>query len=104
VVVLLCFAYWAGCVAIVGMALTPLFVCYMLVIYTRTRYETRQYFDIPPEYCGCCCSGMMEDCCLQVFCSCCSTIQIARHTHDEERYPYQFDTRTGLPDDAFPLY
>jgi hypothetical protein len=37
-------------------------------------------------------------------CSCCAGIQIARHTHDERRYPYNACSQTGLPSWAPELW
>jgi Cys-rich protein (TIGR01571 family) len=102
-VVLLYFAFLAAMVALVGVVFLPVFVCYIIVIFTRSRYYLRRQFEIPTEYCHSC-DGVMEDCCCQIFCCCCSTIQMARHTHDEVRYPYQYDQPNGLPPDAPQLY
>ena len=61
------------------------------------RSVIRQHFGIGPmSYWVTCWDGMLEDCLLATFCSCCSAIQIARHTHDEDRYPYTAGSPDGL--------
>lgn len=103
VVVLIFFCYWASLIMVFGVVLTPCFVVYMILIFTKTRYEARQRFQIPPgENCQCV-DGLVEDCLCSNLCTCCVSIQIARHTHDEVRYPYQYSTATGLPEEAPPL-
>lgn len=102
IVVLLAFAYWASVLIVVGLILTPCYLVYMVWIVTKTRYEARQRFQIAPDYCGCG-DGIVEDCLCANCCRCCTSIQIARHTHDETRYPYTFDAPTGLPPEAPPL-
>jgi len=58
-----------------------------------TRMKMRQQYQLAPLCCGdnCC-----DDCCITWCCNCCSTIQMARQTHDEEIYEYQMTSRTGL--------
>ena len=103
IVVIIYFSFWASYLMVFGVIFFPCMVFYLLAIHTRTRYEMRRYFQIPAEYCTCF-NGAAEDCLVTTCCQCCATIQMARHTHDENRYPYKFDQPTGLPADAPPLY
>lgn len=80
----------------IGEAAGVLFLIYCLIIYTKTRGAIRRKYRIPSKTCHCC-DGGMEDCCVACWCSCCSSIQMARHTHNEERYVYQPCSPTGLP-------
>jgi Cys-rich protein (TIGR01571 family) len=57
--------------------------------YVRKRYKIRPTL---PMKCG---EGI-EDCCCMFWCSCCSAIQIARHTHDDKEFPGYGCTSTGL--------
>ena len=101
-VVLIFFSFWASLVMVFGVFLTPCFLFYMILIFTKTRYMARSRFNIAPEYCQCG-DGLVEDCLCANICTCCVSIQIARDTHDEQRYPYQYSTPTGLPENAPPL-
>jgi len=58
-----------------------------------TRMKMRKQYQIEPICCGdnCC-----DDCCISWLCNCCSIVQMARHTHDEDTYPYHMTSRTGL--------
>jgi len=61
-----------------------IFVVYLLFMGILLRSVARQYFGIGPA-CLPQLDGMAEDCLVATFCSCCSGIQIARHTHNEDR-------------------
>ena len=56
-------------------------IVYMLVIVTQTRFYYRKLYHIPATTCVCC-EGRMEDFCCGYWCGCCTTIQMARHTHE----------------------
>jgi len=71
---------------------------YILVFLIRTRNFFRRHYSIPASCCGG--DGCCDDCCCVYFCSCCSVIQMLRHTHDERLYKYQCCNNTGLPPDA----
>lgn len=103
IVILVYFACWASYLMVFGVVFFPCLVFWMWAIQTRTRYEMRKYFEIPPDYCAAC-DGAGEDFCMTFWCTCCAGIQMHRHTHDENRYPYEFIQPTGLPEDAPPLY
>jgi hypothetical protein len=77
------------------------FVIYNLVYGTRLRKKFRTTYNVPASLFGegCC----WDDCCCMFWCGCCTTIQMARQTHDEEQYPYQCCTSNGLAPDA-PSY
>lgn len=71
---------------------------FLLVFQIKTRNFFRRHYNIPASCCqgdGCC-----DDCCCVYWCSCCSVIQMLRHTHDERQYKYQCCNNTGLPPDA----
>jgi Cys-rich protein (TIGR01571 family) len=72
------------------------FFVYMIIVLTRTRGAIRRHFRIPARMCGCG-DGSLEDFCCGLWCGCCSTIQMARHTHNEEKYPYEPCTASGVP-------
>jgi Cys-rich protein (TIGR01571 family) len=72
------------------------FWVYCLFVFMRTRGAFRRQFRIPTETCHGC-HGRLEDFCCGLWCSCCSAIQMARHTHNEKRYPYEPCSPSGLP-------
>jgi hypothetical protein len=81
--------------------LALVWLIFITIIGMNTRFYIRQKYDIPVTNCdGCCdgcCDGMLEDCCCAFWCSCCVTIQMARHSHFHHDYPYQCCTTNGLP-------
>jgi hypothetical protein len=93
----LVFNFW---IPFVGIA----FLIYTLVYGTRLRKAFRTKYGVPASLfgeAGCCGeAGCWDDCCCTFWCCCCVTIQMARQTHDEERYPYQCCTSNGLTPDA----
>jgi Cys-rich protein (TIGR01571 family) len=78
---------------------TFLFLSFLLIVvvyvgsnlrrYVRKRYKIRATL---PMKCG---EGI-DDCCCMLWCSCCSAIQMARHTHDDKEFPGYGCTTTGL--------
>eukprot|EP00536_Pseudo-nitzschia_multiseries_P013697 jgi/Psemu1/310185/fgenesh1_kg.602_\ len=66
---------------------------YWLVVVTCTRYNMRKKYAIEPSCCGDNCCG---DCLAAWCCPCCSVIQMATHTHDDDQYPYDIMSPTGL--------
>jgi PLAC8 family len=80
--------------AVIGLryVLEILFVLYMFVLLVRTRAFVRRRYKISEGECfGC------EDCCCAFWLPCCTTLQIARHTADYEKFPAACCTETGLP-------
>jgi PLAC8 family len=75
------------------------FWIYMAIILTQTRFFYRKLYKIPADTCGCC-DGRMEDFCCGYWCGCCTAIQMARHSHDHNKYPYSCCATTGLNMDA----
>jgi len=79
-----------------------LFVYYLVVIVyvgSHVRSYMRRKYKIPstlPTRCG----DRIDDVCMMLFCGCCSSIQMARHTHDDKDYPGHGCTTTGLEFDA----
>jgi len=77
---------------------------FMVVVFTCARISMRKKYNINRPPAG---NTNDDDCCLGVVdfftvfcCSCCSAIQMAGHTHDGKKYPYNMLTKTGLDDDA----
>jgi Cys-rich protein (TIGR01571 family) len=92
-VVTLFFAY----IPTVGPFVSILYIVYMLFVGMRTRKYMRSKYDIAPiTFFG----DYAEDFCCMVWCCCCSTIQMARHTHDDKEYPGLCCTTNGLEIDA----
>ena len=85
------FCYILLCAIGVGMFVAPFFMIWLWFLATKIRSLIRQRYGISAPY------GACEDFCCSVWCLCCSTIQMARHTHDEKRYPYECFSPTGLP-------
>ena len=82
---------------LVGLEILALaFFVYVLIIFMRTRGAIRRQFGIPAKTLTCC-GGRLEDFCCGLWCSCCSGIQMARHTHNEDKYPYEPCSPSGLP-------
>jgi len=72
-----------------------LYLLFYIFIQTRLRRNARRRYDIP--------GNLIIDLFHTLFCSCCSTIQMVRHTHDEKEYPYDGCATDGLPLYAPPL-
>lgn len=58
----------------------------------RTRKTVRERYQIPEHSCKGC-----EDCCCAVWCHCCVTAQMLRHTGEYEHYPGVCCSATGHP-------
>lgn len=67
---------------------------YVIVQLTNARYHFRQQYSIHPGD-GCC-----GDCCSVFWCTCCSVVQMLRHTHDDTKHRYQPCNIDGLPPDT----
>lgn len=65
-----------------------------LVALSNARYHMRTKWSIPADCCDN--SGCLSDCCCAYWCTCCSIIQMMRHTHDERADYYNFGSSTGL--------
>ena len=87
-------------VPILGWLLVFLFYAVVVVfIGSHVRSYMRQKYKIPatlPYRCG----QRIDDVFFMLFCGCCSSIQMARHTHDDKEYPGHGCTTTGLGPDA----
>jgi Cys-rich protein (TIGR01571 family) len=83
----------------VSIVVFVIFALYCTIASTNVRSAMRRRYNIPVECCGCC-DGVMEDYCISLWCPSCSVIQMARHTHDIDKYPYHCCTKTGLGPDA----
>lgn len=92
-VVTMGFAY----IPFVGPIVSIVYGLYMVYVgiltrrYMRTKYEIPATRYIPDK---------LDDTVCMVACCCCSTIQMARHTHDDKEYPGQCCTTNGLEIDA----
>ena len=84
-------------------ALMFAFIVYCVVIGMILRSTVRRKFGIGPSCFGAC-DGALDDALIAWCCGCCSGIQMARHTHDETRYPYHGCGTNGLPSYAPNLW
>jgi Cys-rich protein (TIGR01571 family) len=98
VTVILFILYLIGVTGTVKWGVIPLaiLVIYRLVYTCRMRRAYRKKYNVPAS----CCGDGVEDCCVVYWCGCCSAIQLARHTHDENKYPYRCCSKTGLAEYA----
>lgn len=65
------------------------------VVTAMTRFVIRRKYHIPIK----CCTGFdgsCDDMCCGVWCACCVSIQMARHTHPHNDFPYDCCSPTGL--------
>ena len=90
---------WILCATKVFQYVFYLWLIYMWVVFTNTRYHYRKQYKIPPSSCDGC-DGRMDDFCCGFWCTCCVGIQMARHTHNMHDYPYVCCSQTGLWADA----
>jgi len=87
----------ASLIATVFLYQRLMFIIFILYIFTVTRAVVRNKYAIPTSFCTCG-AGIVEDCCLSFWCSCCTAGQLARHTMDYDTYPGVCCSRTGVPD------
>ena len=82
-----------------GLCLMVYYVVVVVSIGSHVRRYMRHKYKIPatlPTRYG----DRIDDYCMMLCCSCCSSIQMARHTHDDKEYPGHGCTTTGLEFDA----
>jgi Cys-rich protein (TIGR01571 family) len=82
-----------------GVLLLGFYLVVVVYIGSQVRAYMRQKYKVPntlPTRCG----QRVDDVCLMLLCGCCSSIQMARHTHDDKEYPGHGCTTTGLGLDA----
>lgn len=85
-----------GTLPAIGFAAAMIFtICLMLWTGQNLRRAMRRRYSIPPTT-----HESVDDCCCMFWCCYCSTIQMARHTHDDKEYPGACCTTTGLELDA----
>lgn len=85
----------------IGAVIMLLFWLFVVVwIGTNARGVVRRRYRIPATCCAGCCDGQLSDCLCMLVCGCCSTIQMARQTHDDHEFPGYCCTTSGLPPDA----
>lgn len=77
-----------------------MYVIFVVYILTVTRFFVRNKYAIPTYFCNTPSSsvGIVEDCCLSFWCSCCTAGQVARHTMDYDTYRGVCCSSTGVPD------
>lgn len=80
-----------------GVFIMYVFGIYMIVVLTITRLYMRKLYSIPGQLFG---DSPLDDCCYSYWCTCCTILQLVRHTHDEKVYAYKYDSKTGLPEGA----
>jgi len=68
-----------------------LFTIYSIFSLMKTRENVRAKYSIPEQQCH-----GMEDLCCSMWCSCCVTAQMARHTGEYETYNGKFCSETGM--------
>ncbi|GKY98761.1 hypothetical protein MPSEU_000832400 [Mayamaea pseudoterrestris] len=87
-----------GYIPVVGLFII---VAYLILIITcvgrNVRGSMRRKYNIRSS--TCCCEPL-DDCLCMCLCGGCSTIQMARHTHNDKEYPGYCCTTTGLEQDA----
>ncbi|CAB9506183.1 expressed unknown protein [Seminavis robusta] len=99
-----CF-WWMGVEGFLVDVMNWLFIGYCIFMGFILRSKIRKRFGIAPITTFLTlCDGILEDILLAVCCNCCSAIQMARHTHDESRFPYNGCSTNGLPSYAPHLW
>jgi Cys-rich protein (TIGR01571 family) len=95
--------FWAIYVALLfiglGQAMAIVIPIVAAIAIMNIRYFMRKKYKIEPSCCNCC-DGKLDDLCCGCCCTCCVTIQMARHSHDINQYPYMCCEPTGLPSNA----
>ena len=76
------------------------FSVFILYVGTLLRGHMRRKYAIPAGPCRYFGGEKAEDCCCMFWCACCSSIQMARHTHDDKEWPGYWLSTTGLELDA----
>ncbi|KAL7536682.1 hypothetical protein ACHAXR_007331, partial [Thalassiosira sp. AJA248-18] len=69
------------------------FRLFLFVLVCKTRKRIREKYSIPEEHK---CDGF-EDCCCAYWCTCCTLVQMARHTDDYETYAGLCCSEAGMP-------
>jgi len=80
-----------------GFMIMYVYLLYLVIVLTLTRLHMRNLYSIPGQAFG---DTPMDDFCYSFWCTCCTLVQMSRHTHDEKIYGYRYDTKTGLPEGA----
>eukprot|EP00934_Nitzschia_sp_Nitz4_P008749 Nitzschia sp. Nitz4//scaffold109_size72162//33335//34168//NITZ4_005846-RA/size72162-processed-gene-0.42-mRNA-1//-1//CDS//3329532763//8739//frame0 len=85
-----------------GFSLLGYYLWIVVGVGASVRGHMRRRYNIPPTLPNRCFNAgtHLDDRCCMLFCGCCSTIQMARHTHDDKEYPGHGCTTTGLGLDA----
>lgn len=80
-----------------GFMIMYIYLLYLVVVLTLTRLHMRNLYRIPGQMFG---DTPLDDFCFSFWCTCCTLLQLTRHTHDGNVYNYRYDTKTGLPEGA----
>jgi len=77
-----------------------MYIIFVVYILTVTRSFLRNKYAVPTHFCHTpsTSAGVVEDCCLSFWCSCCTAGQLARHTMDYDTYRGVCCSTTGVPD------
>lgn len=86
-----------GSISSGGISVYYVWHIFIVALLTMTRLYVRNRYNIPGQTFG---DTALDDCCYSYWCTCCTLVQLHRHTHDETKYRYKFSSNTGLPDDA----
>lgn len=69
---------------------------FIFVALVCTRKSFRQTYNLPVTCCSTGGDDCLDDCCVTYFCSPCSAIQMATHSHDPQVHSYLCFSKTGL--------
>ncbi len=97
---------WAGYLAfslLISVLDSQSFIIVWFVFFTiitaTTRFALRNRYQIPVKCCHGC-GGKCDDLCCGLWCGCCATIQMARHTHPHNDFQYYCCSPTGLAQES----
>ena len=79
-----------------GFLIAAYYIVVLVIIGSNVRRSVRNKYRIPPTIKLPIVGDRLDDGCCMLWCSCCSAIQMARHTHDDKDYPGFGCTTTGL--------
>jgi Cys-rich protein (TIGR01571 family) len=71
-------------------------IIFVFVALVCTRKAFRQTYNLPATCCDTGGDNCCDDCCVTYFCSPCSALQMANHSHDRKIHSYSLCSRTGL--------
>lgn len=95
VVITLCFVLASGAIPFLVYLLLLVGLVFFFFVGFKLRRYMRSKYEIPTGILGRIHPNMDDGCCM-CLCSCCSVIQMARHTHDDKEWPGSCCTTNGL--------